>query len=166
MKKLLLAVATTALLAVPATAGHHKSQATKASADIVDTAASSRDFDTLVAAVKAAKLVETLKGDGPFTVFAPTDSAFAKLPHGTVEALLEPENLGKLQTILTFHVIPGKVFAKDLAGKTTTAKTVEGSEVSIDGTDGVRVQTAQVIQADIEVANGVIHVIDRVILPN
>lgn len=149
----------------PAQAGHHKSYK-KASNDIVDTAASNDNFDTLVAAVKAAGLVDTLKGDGPFTVFAPTDNAFSKLPRGTLESLLEPRNKGKLQSILTYHVVPGKILAADLAGQTTSATTVEGTEIAIDGTDGVRVETAQVIQADIEVANGVIHVIDRVILPN
>ena len=163
MRTLLITLATTAAFALPAMAGHHKSYEQKA--DIVDTAASNDNFDTLVAAVKAAGLVETLKGDGPFTVFAPTDQAFAKLPHGTVENLLKPENKAQLQAILTYHVVPGKILAADLAGKTLSTKTAQGTDVAIDGTDGVRVETAQVIQADLEVANGVIHVIDRVILP-
>lgn len=163
MKTALIALTAALLAAQPAMPGHHRSS--EQTKDIVDTAASNDSFDTLVAAVKAAGLVDVLKGDGPLTVFAPTDAAFDKLPAGTVDSLLKPENRGKLQSILTFHVIPGRVYAKDLQGKTLSAKTVEGAEVSIDATDGVRVETAQVIQADIETANGVIHVIDRVILP-
>lgn len=161
-----IALATPVALVIPAHAGHHNEGNTKTSADIVDTAVNAGSFQTLVAAIKAAGLVDTLKGDGPFTVFAPTDEAFAKLPHGTVEELLKPANKAKLQAVLTYHVVPGKVKAGDLAGKTITAKTVQGSDVAIDGTDGVRVDTAQVVQADIETSNGVIHVIDRVILPN
>jgi uncharacterized surface protein with fasciclin (FAS1) repeats len=135
-------------------------------ADIVDTAASAGSFSTLVAAVEAAGLVETLKGEGPFTVFAPTDEAFAKLPEGTVENLLKPENKEQLVAILTYHVVPGKVMSGDLAGKTTTANTVEGSPVEIDASgSAVMVEEATVSQADIETDNGVIHVIDTVILP-
>ncbi|WP_367576130.1 fasciclin domain-containing protein [Pelagibius sp. 7325] len=135
-------------------------------ADIVDTAVSAGQFETLVAAVKAAGLVDTLKGDGPFTVFAPTDAAFAKLPAGTVEDLLKPENKDRLVAILTYHVVPGKVMSSDIAGKMTEATTVEGDALTIDAMkDGVTVDDAKVIQADIEASNGVIHVIDTVVLP-
>jgi len=134
-------------------------------ADIVDTAVSAGSFKTLVAAVQAAGLVETLKGPGPFTVFAPTDAAFAKLKKGTVENLLKPENKAQLVAILTYHVVPGKVMSKDLAGKTTKAKTVQGSQVTVNGKSGVKVNRAKVVKADIAADNGVIHVIDAVILP-
>ncbi len=134
-------------------------------ADIVTTAASAGSFKTLVAAVEAAGLVDTLKGPGPFTVFAPNDEAFAKLPAGTVDDLLKPENKDKLVAILTYHVVPGKVMAADVAGKETKAKTVQGSEVTVNGKDGVTVDGAKVIQADIVTDNGVIHVIDAVIMP-
>lgn len=135
-------------------------------ADIVDTAVSAGQFNTLVAAVKAAGLVDTLKGEGPFTVFAPTDAAFAKLPAGTVENLLKPENKDQLVAILTYHVVPGKVMAADIAGKKLEAGTVQGGELSIDAMgDGVSVDEAKVIQADVEASNGVIHVIDTVVLP-
>ena len=135
-------------------------------ADIVDTAVSAGQFETLVAAVKAAGLVDTLKGEGPFTVFAPTDAAFAKLPAGTVEDLLKPENKDKLVAILTYHVVPGKVMSSDIAGKMIEAKTVEGQDLSIDAMkDGVTVDDAKVIQADVEASNGVIHVIDTVVIP-
>ena len=134
-------------------------------ADIVDTAVAAGNFKTLVAAVQAAGLAETLKGEGPFTVFAPTDEAFAKLPAGTVDDLLKPENKDKLVAILTYHVVPGKVMAADVSGKETKAKTVQGSEVTVNGTDGVMVDGAKVVQADIAADNGVIHVIDAVIMP-
>jgi uncharacterized surface protein with fasciclin (FAS1) repeats len=134
-------------------------------ADIVDTAVAAGNFKTLVAAVQAAGLVDTLKGKGPFTVFAPTDEAFAKLPAGTVETLLKPENKDKLVAILTYHVIPGKVMAADVAGKETMAKSVQGSEITVNGKDGVMVDGAKVVQADIAADNGVIHVIDAVIMP-
>ena len=134
-------------------------------ADIVDTAVSAGSFKTLVAAAQAAGLVETLKGAGPFTVFAPTDEAFAKLPAGTVENLLKPENKKSLVTILTYHVVPGKVMSKDIAGKKLKPKSVEGSQISIDSTSGVKVDSAKVLKADIEASNGVIHVIDSVIMP-
>jgi uncharacterized surface protein with fasciclin (FAS1) repeats len=134
-------------------------------ADIVDTVVAAGSFNTLVTAVKAAGLVDTLKGPGPFTVFAPTDEAFAKLPDGTVEGLLKPENKKQLIAILTYHVVPGKAMSKDLAGKKTMAKTVEGTQVSIDATDGVAVDNAKVVKADVEASNGVIHVIDTVIIP-
>ncbi len=135
--------------------------------DIVDTAVSAGSFKTLVAAVKAAGLVDVLKGDGPFTVFAPTDEAFAKLPEGTVEALLKPENKDKLVAVLTYHVVPGAVKAEQvvtLDGK--KVKTVQGSEVSISVKGGsVYVDKAKVVKTDIVTSNGVIHVIDAVILP-
>jgi uncharacterized surface protein with fasciclin (FAS1) repeats len=134
-------------------------------ADIVDTAIAAGNFKTLVAAVQAAGLVDTLKGAGPFTVFAPTDEAFAKLPAGTVEDLLKPENKAKLIAILTYHVVPGKVMAADVAGKKTMAKSVQGSEITVDGTKGVMVDTANVVTVDIAADNGVIHVIDAVIMP-
>jgi uncharacterized surface protein with fasciclin (FAS1) repeats len=134
-------------------------------ADIVDTAIAAGNFKTLVAAVQAAGLVDTLKGAGPFTVFAPTDEAFAKLPAGTVESLLKPENKDKLIAILTYHVVAGKVMAADVAGKKTMAKSVQGSEITVDGTKGVMVDAATVLTADIAADNGVIHVIDAVIMP-
>ena len=135
-------------------------------ADIVDTAANAGSFATLVAAVEAAGLVETLKGEGPFTVFAPTDEAFARLPEGTVESLLQPENREQLVALLTYHVVPGKVMSSDIAGQEMAVETVQGSPMSIDATDGaVRVDDASVTQADIETDNGVIHVIDAVITP-
>lgn len=133
--------------------------------DIVDTAVAAGSFDTLVAAVKAAGLVDTLKGDGPFTVFAPTDEAFAALPAGAVESLLKPENKAKLQAILTYHVVSGKVMAADVV-KLKSAKTVEGSDVTIKASKkGVMVDGANVVKTDIETSNGVIHVIDAVIMP-
>lgn len=135
-------------------------------ADIVDTAVAAGSFNTLVAAVQAAGLVDTLKGDGPFTVFAPTDEAFAKLPAGTVEDLLKPENKEKLVGILTYHVVPGKVMAADIAGKETMAKTAQGSEAKIVANDtGVMIDGAKVVTADVAADNGVIHVIDSVIMP-
>jgi uncharacterized surface protein with fasciclin (FAS1) repeats len=133
-------------------------------ADIVDTAVAGK-FNTLVAAVKAAGLVDTLKGPGPFTVFAPTDEAFAKLPAGTLDSLLKPENKAKLQSILTYHVVPGKVMSQDVV-KLDSAKTVEGHSIAIKTVDGgVMVNNARVTKADIKASNGVIHVIDTVILP-
>jgi len=134
--------------------------------DIVDTAVSAGQFETLVAAVQAAGLVDTLKGDGPFTVFAPNDAAFAALPAGTVENLLKPENKDMLVAVLTYHVIPGKVMAADIAGKKMEVATVQGSTLAIDATNGVMVDNATVIAADIETSNGVIHIIDKVVLPN
>ncbi|HTY88087.1 MAG TPA: fasciclin domain-containing protein [Candidatus Acidoferrum sp.] len=132
--------------------------------DIVAVASGAESFKTLVAAVKAAGLVETLQGEGPFTVFAPTDEAFAKLPAGTLEELLKPENKEKLVAILTYHVVPGKVMAADV--KTMKAKTVNGKELSIKVEDGkVTVDGAKVVKTDVLADNGVIHVIDSVILP-
>lgn len=134
-------------------------------ADIVDTAASAGSFKTLVAAVQAAGLVETLKGDGPFTVFAPTDEAFAKLPAGTVESLLLEENKDKLVAILTYHVVAGNVMAADVV-KLDKATTVQGGDVAIKVVDGkVMINDASVVTADIKTSNGVIHVIDTVLLP-
>jgi uncharacterized surface protein with fasciclin (FAS1) repeats len=133
--------------------------------DIVDTAVSAGSFNTLVAAVQAADLVDTLKGEGPFTVFAPTDDAFAKLPAGTLEDLLKPENKDKLKAILTYHVVSGKVMAKDVMTM-KEAKTVNGESVMISmDANTVMVDNAKVVQADVECSNGVIHVIDTVILP-
>lgn len=132
--------------------------------DIVDTAVGAGNFTTLVAAVQAAGLVDTLKGAGPFTVFAPTDAAFAALPAGTVEDLLKPENKDKLVSILTYHVVPGKVMSGDLT-EGMKAKTVQGGEVTITLEGGAKVNGAPVSTADIETSNGVIHVIDAVILP-
>ena len=134
--------------------------------DIVDTAVEAGSFTTLVAAVQAAGLVDTLKGEGPFTVFAPTDDAFAALPEGTLESLLLPENKDQLVAILTYHVIPGKVVASDVAGKELEVATVQGSTVDVNGMSGVTIDGANVVQADIMTDNGVIHVIDKVILPN
>ena len=133
-------------------------------ADIVDTAVSAGSFKTLVAAVQAAGLVETLKGAGPFTVFAPTDDAFAALPAGTVDSLLLPENKAKLVSILTYHVVPGHVTAADVMDL-TSATTVQGGTLAIDTTDGVKVNSAHVVTPDIMTDNGVIHVIDAVLLP-
>lgn len=134
-----------------------------AKADIVDTAVAAGGFETLVTAVKAAGLVDTLKGDGPFTVFAPTDAAFAALPEGTLESLLADKDA--LAKVLTYHVVPGKVMAADVV-QLDSAKTVQGQSVRIDTADGVKVDGANVVKTDIETSNGVIHVIDRVILPN
>ncbi|VTU00443.1 Beta-Ig-H3/fasciclin OS=Pirellula staleyi (strain ATCC 27377 / DSM 6068 / ICPB 4128) GN=Psta_1181 PE=4 SV=1: Fasciclin [Gemmataceae bacterium] len=133
--------------------------------DIVEVAVEAGKFKTLAAALKAAGLVDTLKGEGPFTVFAPTDEAFAKLPAGTVESLLKPENKEKLVAVLTYHVVPGKVMAADVV-KLTEAKTVQGGKVTIAAKDGkVKVDGANVVTTDIKAKNGVIHVIDAVILP-
>lgn len=133
--------------------------------DIVEVAQAAGSFDTLVAAVGAAGLVETLQSDGPFTVFAPTDEAFAALPAGTVETLLKPENKDQLTAILTYHVIPGAVMAADLAGQRLSVATVNGADVHIDGRNGVKVEDATVISADVKASNGVIHVIDKVLIP-
>ena len=133
--------------------------------DIVDTAVAAGTFNTLAKALQAAGLVETLKGKGPFTVFAPTDSAFAKLPAGTLDSLLQPENKQKLQRILTYHVVPGKVMAADVV-KLNQAKAVSGDTIAVAAKGGsVTVDAARVTQADVPASNGVIHVIDAVILP-
>lgn len=154
------ALATAVALPLAVSAGAAKA------ADIVDTAVSAGDFTTLVAAVQAAGLVETLKGEGPFTVFAPSDAAFAKLPAGTVENLLKPENREQLVALLTYHVVPGRVMAADIAGKEAMVETVQGSKLDVDATGaGVTVDQASVVQADIAADNGVIHVIDQVVMP-
>ena len=133
-------------------------------ADIIDTAVAAGGFSTLAAALGAAGLVETLKGEGPFTVFAPTDTAFAALPAGTVDDLLKPENKGKLTSILLYHVVPGTVMSSDLT-EGMSASTVEGSKVTITLDGGAKVAGATVVTPDIKASNGVIHVIDQVILP-
>jgi uncharacterized surface protein with fasciclin (FAS1) repeats len=141
------------------------SPAAAQSADIVDTAVAAGSFKTLAKALSAAGLVDTLKGPGPFTVFAPTDAAFAKLPAGTVEELLKPENKAKLQSILTNHVVAGKVGSKEVV-KMTSAKTVGGGPLAISSRDGgVTIGAAKVVKADVAASNGVIHVIDTVLLP-
>lgn len=134
-------------------------------ANIVETAIAAGSFNTLVAAVQAAGLVDTLSSPGPFTVFAPTDAAFAKLPEGTVANLLKPENKDQLVAVLTYHVVSGKVMSSDIAGKMLDAETVQGQSLKINATDGVKVNNAAVVTADIAADNGVIHVIDTVVLP-
>jgi uncharacterized surface protein with fasciclin (FAS1) repeats len=153
IKKLMLATAVAVTLVTNASA-----------ADIVDTAVQAGQFKTLAAALQAAGLIETLKGKGPFTVFAPTDAAFAALPKGTVDDLLKPENKAKLTSILTYHVLAGKVMSMDLK-ENMKAKTVQGSEVTITLMGGPKVNEAKVVTPDIAADNGVIHVIDKVILP-
>ena len=140
--------------------------ASATSKNIVETAVQSGKFNTLVAALKAAGLVNTLNGKGPFTVFAPSDTAFSKLPAGTVDGLLMPENKAKLVSILAYHVIPGKVMAGDIAGKKISVKTVQGSEILVDAMYGVKINDSNVVSADIAATNGVIHVIDKVLIPN
>ena len=132
--------------------------------NIVETAVAAGNFKTLVAAVQAAGLVETLSGPGPFTVFAPNDDAFAKVPTGTIQALLQPDAKDQLIGILTYHVVPGKVMAADVV-KLDSAKTVQGQSIVIDTTHGVKANDANVVQTDIQCANGVIHVLDAVIMP-
>ncbi len=152
-------------LSTVATADHHGMKE-KPAADIVDVAISAGQFNTLTAALDAAGLIGTLKGEGPFTVFAPTDAAFEKLPAGTVETLLKPENKDQLIAILTYHVVPGNVTAEDVV-QLSGATTVNGADVAIAVVDGnVRVDDATVIKTDIYASNGVIHVLDSVILPN
>jgi len=159
---LLLAIALCSMVGFPTTARAADDMAKK---DIVDTAVAAGNFKTLVAAVKAAGLVDTLKGPGPFTVFAPTDEAFAKLPAGTVEDLLKPENKQKLVSILTYHVVPAKAMASDVT-KMDAAKTVNGKEIKLKVDGGkVMVNDAKVVKADIAASNGVIHVIDTVLMP-
>jgi uncharacterized surface protein with fasciclin (FAS1) repeats len=160
---LIALIGAVALATMPALAGNYGKQADK---DIVDVAVSAGSFNTLAAALEAAGLVDTLKGDGPFTVFAPTDAAFAKLPEGTVEALLLPENREQLTAILTYHVVAGKV-TSDQVIALDSATTVNGQDVTIRVDAGnVRIDNATVAAADVMASNGVIHVIDQVILPN
>lgn len=157
---MLIAIASLLSLSISANAHNHKMKK-----DIVDVAASNSDFSTLVAAVKAAELVEVLKGEGPFTVFAPTNAAFAKLPAGTIESLLKPENKDTLIGILTYHVVAGKVMAADVV-KLDSATSVQGQNIAVMVKDGkVMVNNANVVATDIKASNGVIHVIDTVILP-
>ncbi|MEZ8282487.1 fasciclin domain-containing protein [Vibrio splendidus] len=154
------ALVATLLFTAFAHANHHEMKK-----DIVDVAAENGSFNTLVAAVKAADLVDTLKGEGPFTVLAPTEEAFAALPEGTVDMLLKPENKDKLVAVLTYHVIPGKIMAAEVM-KLNSAVTVQGSAVMIAIDDGnVMIDNAKVIMPDVEASNGVIHVIDAVLLP-
>lgn len=171
MKKLTIGIVWIILLTLPlsALAGSYGTSKNTSDAmnttDIVDTAVAAGSFNTLVAAVQAADLEATLRSEGPFTVFAPTDEAFAKLPPGTVEDLLKPENKSKLQAILTYHVVPGKVMASD-AAMLKSAKTVNGQSFRItESGGGLMVDKATVVKADIPASNGVIHVIDQVILP-
>lgn len=156
---LLKVLVVAALTALPLSAARAETK------DIVDVAAGAGSFNTLVTAVKAAGLVDTLKGKGPFTVFAPTDEAFAKLPKGTLEDLLKPENKAKLVKILTYHVLPAKVMAGDIKGKKSNAKSVEGGELMVDATDGVKINDAKVVSADVAASNGVIHAVDTVLMP-
>ena len=163
----LIALFSIGLLALaPVHAGHHSDgygdKEKKERADIVDTAVAAGSFNTLVTAVEAAGLVETLKGDGPFTVFAPTDEAFAAIPAEDLEALLADQEA--LTAVLTYHVVAGKVMAEDVAGL-TSAETVQGQSLTIDTSDGVKVDGANVVQTDIKASNGVIHVIDAVLMP-
>jgi len=138
----------------------------KPAGTVVDVAASNPDFSTLVAAINAAGLVDALNGKGPFTVFAPTNAAFAALPAGTLENLLKPENKAKLTAILTYHVIPAKIESSALVGKTLTSPaTLQGGTLAIDGMKGVKINNATVTAADVKASNGVIHVIDKVLLP-
>lgn len=158
-RKMVTGIAVAALVVAAA------AQAQPQHRDIVDTAVAAGQFKTLAAALKAAGLVDTLKGAGPFTVFAPTDAAFAKLPKGTVEDLLKPENKAKLAAILTYHVVPGRVMAADVV-KVTDAKTVQGGSLKVTAAGGkVMIDGANVVKTDISASNGVIHVIDSVVLP-
>lgn len=156
-----------ALFAVgtPLTAGAGAHSSAPAPKDIVDTAVSAGSFNTLAAALQAAGLVDALKGDGPFTVFAPTDDAFAKLPEGTVESLLKPENIDQLKAVLTYHVVAGKIMSGDIGSEAQPA-TLQGSTIDVvASSSGVTVNGANVVSADVAASNGVIHVIDAVILP-
>jgi uncharacterized surface protein with fasciclin (FAS1) repeats len=151
------------VISTSAMAGGHKSAA-PAQPDIVDTAISAGSFTTLVAAIQAADLVDALKAEGPYTVFAPSDEAFAKMWPGTVDNLLLPENKDRLQALLLYHVVPGRITSDQLSG-TVTAETLQGQTVTIVAADGVKVNYANVVAADIDASNGVIHVIDAVIVP-
>lgn len=163
LKKLLttISIVVASVAFIPASYANHHGE----KKDIVDVAVENGSFNTLVAAVKAAGLVETLKGEGPFTVFAPTDAAFEKLPEGTVAMLLKPENKDKLVAVLTYHVVAGKVMASDVV-KVSSATTVQGQDVMVKvNGDKVMINDAHVVMADVKASNGVIHVIDTVILP-
>ena len=148
------------VVALPAAAADHKM-------DIVDTAVNAEIFGTLAAALSAANLIDVLKGDGPFTVVAPSDEAYSKLPGGTVENQLKPENKDQLVAVLTYHVVPGKVLSTDIMMGSNSVTTVQGSSVTIvKSYDAVKINQATVVVADVEATNGVIHIIDEVILPN
>ncbi len=141
-------------------------QAATAKADIADIAVKTCEFTTLASVLEAAGLIDTLKGKGPYTVFAPNDDAFAKLPSGTVEKLLMPWNKKALRAILSYHVVPGKVMSSDIAGKKVSPATVQGQKASIDASgSAVQIENAKVVQADVDASNGVIHVIDTVMIP-
>lgn len=156
-RRTFIALTAATAFATPALADGH-------SKDIIDTAVAAGNFTTLAAALEAADLIDTLKGDGPFTVFAPTDEAFAALPEGTVETLLQAENKDQLVEILTYHVVPGKVMSTDLSDG-LTATTVQGGDLTVDLSDGVKINDATVTAADIKASNGIIHVVDSVIIP-
>lgn len=159
--KLMLA----ALVALPLTIGGWAAKAT--SADLLETAAAAGAFGTLIEAVKAAGLADTLKGEGPFTIFAPTDEAFAALPAGKLDALLQPENKAALVRILSYHVVPGKVTSSDIAGKMISIKTLEGGELEINSAGrSTKVESAALLTPDVMASNGVIHVVDKVIVPD
>ena len=150
------------VVAFPSAAADHKHKM-----DIVDTAVHAEIFGTLAAALSAANLIDVLKGNGPFTVFAPSDEAFSKLPGGTVENLLKPENMDQLVAVLTYHVVPGKVLSTDIMRGSNSVATVQGSSVTImKSYDAVKINQATVVMADVEATNGVIHIIDEVLLPN
>jgi len=160
-----LAIGTVTALAIAVVAASNTIAARTETRDIVDTAVAAGSFKTLASALAAADLVDSLKGSGPFTVFAPTDEAFAKLPAGTIESLLQPENQAKLRRMLTYHVVPGKVMAADVV-KMRSAKALSNDTLTIAALDGgVTVDGARVVKADIVATNGIIHVIDAVILP-
>lgn len=158
MKKVLGLVAALGL-STAAVAGSYKK-------DLVDTASAAGDFDTLVTAIEAADLGSTLKGEGPFTVFAPSDAAFSALPEGKVEDLLKPENREMLVELLSYHVVPGKVLAEDITDGMEPVENLAGSELNVEINEGVLINTASVTKTDIEASNGVIHVIDSVIMPS
>ena len=163
VKQFVMGIAAASIVTIGAAKMSAESDQSK---DIVDTAVAAGSFKTLAKALAAADLVGTLKGAGPFTVFAPTDEAFAKLPAGTLENLLKPENKAQLVSVLTYHVVPGKVASSALAGKVTDATTVEGRSVKVDGAKvGVTVNGAKVVSADVAASNGVIHVVDSVLIP-
>jgi len=166
MKKMQKTFATMLALAMTLSLGAYAGEKGdyKDKKDIVETAVAAGSFSTLAAALEAGDLIETLKGEGPFTVFAPTDEAFAKLPEGTVEELLKPENKEQLVAVLTYHVVAGKVMTADVV-ELEEATTVNGAKVKIDTEDGVKVNESNVIKTDIKAKNGVIHVIDAVLLP-
>ncbi len=163
--RVLAATVALAPMSLAATAAAHPHEHERTTGDIVQTAQQAGQFDILLAAVGAAHLTDALRSDGPLTVFAPLDSAFARLPDGEVERLLKPENRHELRNILTLHVAEGAITSDDLSGRIIPLETLGGQTVLVDATDGVRVGNAHVVQADIRTDNGVIHVIDRVILP-